>query len=292
MPQNIYPISIIIPAYNEEKTIVAAIDDIKSELSNKFEYELIVVNDGSTDRTKEVLSQIDGINFLNHKMNLGYSSSLKTGINNARYDWILTTDGDGSHLANQISRLTPFMDEYDLIIGARTSKDAYDTSSRRFGRNIIAIFAQYISHSKIDDINSGFRLFKKSLSKRFWHLFPERFSFSTTITVAAHVNHYAVKYVPIEVHKRKGGSSSIKPAKDFLGFLNIIARLAIYFKPLKVFVPLSLLFFIIAISTVMIDYFLTGMILDTTFAILVTTGIQMLVFGFIAEMIVKRFYND
>lgn len=285
-------VSIIIPAFNEEKTIAGVINDIKKELAEKLEYELIIVNDGSTDKTREILSQIGGLNLINHKINRGYSASLKAGIKQAKYDWILTIDSDGSHLANQIIKLIPYTEEYDLIVGARTGKDAYDTSSRKFGRNIITKFAQYISCSEIDDINSGFRLFKKELAIRFWHLFPEGFSFSTTITVAAHVNHYPVKYVPIEVHKRKGGNSTIKPAKDFLGFLNIIARLAIYFKPLRVFIPLSILFFTIALIIVIMDYLITGMVLDTTFAVLVTTGIQMWVFGFIAEMIVKRFYND
>ena len=290
---NLAPISIIIPVFNEVNTVFQTINDIYAFIVKEgLTSEIIVVNDGSTDGSREILEKIQNITLLNHHINRGYSTSLKTGISKAKYDWILTIDGDGSHLASQISKLIPFIDEYDLIVGARTGKDAHDTTSRKFGRKIITKFAQYISNAKIEDINSGFRLFKKEIAQKFWHLFPEGFSFSTTLTVASHVRHYAVKYAPVEVHKRKGGNSTIKPAKDFIGFLNLVTRLAIYFKPLKVFVPLSILSIGSAMAVVFIDYFITGEVLDTTFAILVTAGIQMLVFGLIAEMIVKRFYND
>lgn len=291
-PQDIQ-ISIIIPVFNEAQTIKKVLGDIQDHIIERgLKAEVIVVNDGSTDGSRIVLELIPNITLINHKINRGYSASLKTGIAKARYNWILTIDGDGSHLAHQISVLLPYATDYDLIVGSRDGQSAYDTSLRKLGRFLISRFAQYISRAKIPDINSGFRLFKKELAHKFWHLFPEGFSFSTTLTVAAHVRHYAVKYVPVEVHKRKGGSSTIKPAKDFVGFLNIVTRLAIYFKPLRVFVPLSITFFTCAVVIVFGDYFLQGAVLDTTFAIFVTAGIQTLMFGLIAEMIVKRFYTD
>ena len=283
-------LSIVVPAYNEGETIASVLADLKKELGGKLTHEIIVVNDGSTDNSREILETISHIKFINNKVNRGYGSSLKTGIENSKYDWILTFDADGSHPPHQILDLIKYCDEYELIVGARVGKQAYDTVLRKMGRRIVTKFAQYISRAEIPDINSGFRLFKKDLAKKFWHLFPERFSFSTTLTVASHVARYAVKYVPIETYKRRAGKSGIKPIRDMAGFLNIVTRLAIYFKPLKVFVPISMFFFISAILALLIGWFAFGGILDTTFAILIMAATQSLVFGFIAEMIVKRFY--
>ncbi len=288
---NVPKLSIVIPAYNEGQTIAGVLTDLKKELTGKLIHEIIVVNDGSTDNSLSILNTIPDIKVLNHKVNRGYSSSLKTGIENSQYDWILTFDSDGSHPSHQIMDLIKFCGEYDMVIGSRVGKQAHDTILRKTGRRIIARFAQYISQVKIPDINSGFRIFKKELAKKFWHLFPEGFSFSTTITVASHVARYAVKYVPIETYRRQGGKSGIKPVRDMVGFLSIIVRLAIYFKPLRVFVPLSVIFLGTALLVVGIGYYLTNGFLDTTFAILINASIQSLIFGLIAEMMVKRFYD-
>lgn len=284
-------LSVVVPAYNEGETIADVLTGLKKELDSKLTYEIIVVNDGSTDNSRKVLEAIPYIKLLNHKVNRGYSSSLKTGIENSRYDWVLTFDSDGSHPPHQIMELIKYCDDYDLVVGARVGKQAYDTVLRKMGRRLVTAFAQYVSRAKIQDINSGFRLFKKELARKFWHLFPEGFSFSTTITVASHVARYAVKYVPIETYRRRGGKSGIKPIQDMAGFLNIVTRLAIYFKPLRVFVPLSMLFLAAAAGLAVIDYFFINGFLDTTFAILINASIQSLVFGLIAEMIVKRFYS-
>ena len=222
-------LSIVIPAHNESRSIAEVLASLKRELGNKLTYEIIVVNDGSTDNSREILAAIPYIKIVNHKINRGYGSSLKTGIENSRYDWVLTFDGDGSHPPHQIPDLIKFCDDYDLIIGARVGKQAYDTFFRKIGRRIVTGFARYISKAEILDINSGFRLFKKDLAKKFWHLFPDGFSFSTTLTVASHAGRYAVKYVPIESYKRRAGQSGIKPIRDMAGFFYIVLPLAVFF---------------------------------------------------------------
>jgi len=284
-------LSIVVPAYNEGETIAEVLADLKKELDGKLIYEIVVVNDGSTDNSRKILDKIPYIKLVNHRINRGYGSSLKTGIENSRYDWVLTFDSDGSHPSHQIMDLVKFLDKYDMVVGARTAQKTYDTVLRKTGRKIVTALAQYISKVEIPDINSGFRFFKKELAQKFWHLYPEGFSFSTTITVASHVARYAVKYVPIKSYKRKGGKSGIKPFRDMIGFMNVVIRLAIYFKPLRVFVPLSILLLTAAILLVGVDYYFTGGVLDVTFAILVNASIQSFMFGLIAEMIVKRFYS-
>ncbi len=283
-------LSIVVPVYNEGETVASVLTDLKKELDGKITHEIIVVNDGSTDNSCAILETIPYIKLVNHTVNSGYGSALKTGIKNSRYNWVLTFDSDGSHPSHQIMDLVKFCDSHDLIIGARTGEQSYDTFFRKIGRKIVTKFAQYISGVEIEDINSGFRIFKKELPQKFWPLLPDGFSFSSTSTVASHVSHYPVKYVSINANKRAGGKSTVRPAKDFVGFLSLITKIAIYFKPLKVFIPISIFLFVSAILVLLIGWFAFGGVLDITFAILIMAAIQSLTFGLIAEMIVKRFY--
>lgn len=284
-------ISIVIPAFNEAGTIKKVLEDLHHYVAKNLEAEIIVVNDGSKDKTGDIVSNLPYLKLINHSQNRGYSASLKTGIKEAKHDWILTFDADGSHACEEIDKLLPYMANFDMVVGSRANGEAYDTVMRKTGRRIVTRFARYLSGVQIPDINSGFRLFKKDLALKFWHLYPEGFSFSTTITVASHVKHFAVKYVPIKVLERKAGTSTIKPIKDFTGFMSLVTRLAIYFRPLKVFIPIAMFFFLVAFILVIID-FVTGQFLNTTFAVFVTLATQLVFFGLLTDMIVKRFYED
>jgi len=233
---------------------------------------------------------IPNLNIIHHLVNKGYGASLKSAIKEARYPWILITDADGTYPINSIPELLKYAGEYDMVVGSRNGKKVRDTLPRKIGRGIVRKFASYVSGAKIQDINSGLRIFKKEDAEKFWHLFPDGFSFTSTITVASHANGNRVKYLPIDYHKR-AGKSSIKPAKDFIGFLSLIAKLAIYFRPLKVFIPAGIFLMALAIAMVIGGYLWRGEIFDATFAVLFITGVQVLIFGFMADMIVKRFYT-
>lgn len=282
--------SIIIPVFNEEKAIESTVSEIKATLHSKYIYEIVLVNDGSTDGTGTVLKKIKGenIRIIEHKVNRGYGATLKTGIAHAKHDWFVITDSDGTYPIESIPSLIESSAGYDMVIGARTGLKVSDTLPRKIGRGIVRTFASYIARYKIKDINSGLRLFSRSLAKQFWHLYPEGFSFTSTITVGAHMKKYAVKYVPID-YKKRTGSSSINPLKDFTGFMSLIFRLAVYFNPLRVFVPLALFVFIAAFLVLIIGITQFDTVLDASVAILLITSIQILLFGFVADMIVKRF---
>lgn len=286
-------ISIVIPVYNEEAAVAGTIKNIKDVLKNlDNEYEIILVNDGSTDNTQKILSSIseDKVSIIHHRHNLGYGASLKTGISASKYEWILITDADGTYPIDQIPALIKNAEGYDMVVGSRTGELVKDNIPRMIGRNIIRKFASYVSQADIKDINSGFRIFKKETAKQFWHLYPNGFSFTSTITVACFTTKKEVKYIPINYFKRSG-KSSIKPAKDFIGFVTLITKLAIYFNPLRVFVPLFLIFFSLSWVVLAYGYFVKGEILDVTWSILLTTSLQIIIFGFLADMIVKRFYQ-
>lgn len=235
-------ISIILPAYNEEKTLKETVERVKKVMSGiGYKYEIIAVNDCSKDNSGLILDKIKGIKVIHHIVNKGYSSSLKTGIKNAKGNWIVITDADGTYPVEDIPKLLKYIDNYDMVVGARVAKHVKIPILRKPAKWLLNKVGNYVTSRKIPDLNSGLRVFKKELALEFWNLFPERFSFTITITMVSLTNGYDVKYIPINYYKRKG-KSTIHPFKDFLGFGRILLKMALFFKPLKVFVPFSLLF--------------------------------------------------
>ncbi len=285
--------SIVVPVYNEQESVrhtLTALKDVCTQCMAEFE--IIAVDDCSRDGSGAVLDSLaaSGITVIHHPTNRGYGASLKTGITVAQFPWILITDADGTYPIDRITDLVLHADRADMVVGARTGKKVSDTLARSIGRGFVRRFASYVAGYVIPDVNSGLRLFKKSVALNFWHLFPERFSFTTTITVACHTANLPVVYVPIDYHKRTG-ASSIKPVKDFVGFMSLIGRLAVYFRPLKVFLPLSSALFILGVVVLVGSWLFLPTILDSTFAILVTASLQTLFFGLIADMIIRRIYS-
>lgn len=281
-------ITVLLPAYNEEQSIHSTIEQIKSVMSaTKLQYELIVVNDGSTDSTKSILEKEEGIILLSNPYNLGYGASLKKGIKVAKFPWILMIDADGTYPIKEIPDLIRYMGDYDMVVGARTGKNVYVPFMRRPAKFILTTLAKFLTRKKIPDLNSGMRLFKKEIAMEFFNLFPSGFSFTTTITLACLTNDYTVKFVPIDYLKRKG-KSTIHPINDFVNFNKIIFKIVFYFEPSKFFLWPG--FFLIFIGV-----FYGFYQVFTSFprnlgqfpVMLFLSGLQIAFLGLIAELIVK-----
>jgi len=284
-------ISIIIPVYNEEKAIEQTIEGLKKELSKLgLDYEIVVVNDASTDKTRGILEKIEGIKLIDHPENRGYGAALKTGIKNSVYDWILIIDADGTYPDESIADLIKHTSDYDMVVGARIGKRVKIPLVRRPAKWIINKLANYLTKTKIPDLNSGLRIMKKPLLEKFIYILPDGFSFTATITLAALTNGYTIKYIPIAYSERVG-KSKIRPIRDTLNFFQLIIRTILYFNPLKVFVPLSLVLFLLGAGIFFYNYFFMTKILDTTVAIILISSIQMLAIGMIADLVIKTRNN-
>ena len=283
-------VSIIIPAHNEEGSIVEVIGSIKEVLGKTdYPYEIIVVDDGSTDRTVERLRNASPeTRIIEHGFNKGYGGALKTGVKSARYDIIVTFDADGSHPVDQIPEMIRRLGDCDMVIGARSGKDDATQLIRRPPKWVLRKLAEYLSESRIPDLNSGFRVMRKAVVERFMRLLPNGFSFSSTITIAMHVNDYRISYMPITCRKRSGGKSKIRPIRDTLNFLQLIMRTILYFAPLKIFLPLSALLIIASFGVLLYSHFIIGDILDITIMGLLVAGIQVFSIGLLADLIDKR----
>ena len=227
-------VSIVIPAYNEAAVIGDVVARARSVCPDA---EIIVVDDGSTDDTAARARQAGAL-VVRHPYNKGNGAAVKTGIRHTMGDYIVLIDGDGQHDAADIPRLLSYFPEYDMVVGARQMVSQANWA-RAIVNGIYNAFATYVTGERIKDLTSGFRAIKRPLARQFLYLLPNTFSYPTTITLACLRAGFSVRYVPILANRRVG-RSKIKPLTDATRFLLIILRIATFFSPMKVFLPVSM----------------------------------------------------
>ena len=282
---SIMNLSIVIPAYNEEIGIAGTIDGVVEVIKLlDIEYELIVVNDGSTDNTAKIVEN-KNIKIINHEENKGYGASLKTGVRYSQYENILIIDADGSYPAEHIPDLLESAMNYDMVVGARVAGNVKIPLIRKPAKLFINKLANYLAEKKIPDLNSGMRIIKKEIIQQFLKILPNGFSFTVTITLAMLTNDYQIKYIPINYNERKG-KSKIRPIHDTLNFIQLIIRTVMYFNPLKIFVPLSFFFVIPGIGFLIRD--ILALNLAQSSILLIVTGALILSIGMLADLIHKK----
>ncbi|MEM7556785.1 MAG: glycosyltransferase family 2 protein [Cyanobacteria bacterium P01_A01_bin.84] len=286
--ESFYPgFSLVLPAYNEEKGILSSLNNIRHHLDMaNCEYEIIVINDGSTDNTGDILrSQLD-IKLIEHPRNCGYGAALKTGIRHARYPLIVITDADGTYPNQKIPELVSLSWQADMVVGARIGSNVKYSTLRKIPKWFLVRFAEWITMSSIPDLNSGLRVFRKSALDEFINILPNTFSFTTTITMAMLTNNYVVHYEPIDYHHRIG-KSKIKPIQDTLRFIQLILRTGVYFAPLRIFLPVAGLFFAAFLFTLTQDIFIRKDLTERTLLLLFSST-QLGMFALLADMVDKR----
>lgn len=273
-------VSVVIPALNEELSIGHIVESIKTRLPNA---EIIVVNDGSTDQTEDSARKAGAI-VLSHDRCIGYGASLRTGVEAATGEYVVFCDGDGQHTAEDVARLVDACDGYAMIIGAR-DKMSYTPFLRMPGKAIIKHFANYLAGEKIPDINSGLRIVNKDILMQYIHLMPKGFSFSTTSTFAFLKTNRRIKWIPITTIKRSG-ESSVRQIKHGPETLLLLLRLSVLFEPLKVFLTVSGILFLLTLASFTIDMIATkGQgIADTTVLLSIST-LLVFMFGLICDQV-------
>jgi len=246
--------SIVIPAFDEEAAISSSISQIREVLDpSDYDYEIIVVDDGSQDKTAE-LARAEGVHLVELPENQGYGAALKAGIRHSAHEVIVITDADGTYPAKYIPELVDQLGMYDMVVGTRTGEEVAVSWTRMPAKWVLRKLASYLAGRYIPDLNSGLRVMRKSLIRRFAHLLPSGFSFTTTITLAALCSGSLVKYSPIDYHKRIG-KSKIRPHHAF-DFTLLIIRTIVYFNPLKVFIPLGGIFFLGGLAKFIYDLYI------------------------------------
>jgi len=288
-------LSVIIPVYNEGESTSEVVTKLKCALeSEKIPHEILVVNDGSTDNTGGVLSAVANereVVVLEHDRNRGYGAALKTGMRKAKGEWIGIVDADGTYPVEEIVDLLRIANKRncDMVVGARTGRGASFPLLRRPGKLIVQLLAAFLTGRTIPDLNSGMRVFRRELATRYMHLFPQGFSFTTTITLAALTNDYVVRFRPINYYPRKGRSSMGfwgGLTREFPNFLILIVRIVTYFKPLRFFALPSMTFFVVGVINLGRTLRFEQNITDASI-LLIVVGVQIGLMGLIADLIVK-----
>ena len=227
-------ISIIIPAYNEAETIGDMIRGIKALYP---ESEIIVINDGSKDDTGKIATDAGGIVY-NHPYNIGNGAAIKSGIRIASGDVLVLMDGDGQHDPKDIEKLLEYFPEFDMIVGARPKSDQA-TMFRGLGNRVLNLLASYVGKYPVMDLTSGFRAVGADIANKMLYLFPNTYSYPTTLTLSVLRSGRSVKYVTVRANVRKTGKSRINLFRDGIKFFMIIARVCGLYSPLRIFLPVS-----------------------------------------------------
>lgn len=280
-------ISIVLPAKNEAVNLEQLLPELIAACP---EAEVIVVDDGSTDATPDICRK-HGVKVVSHPYSKGNGASIKTGSREARGDVIVFLDGDGQHNPEDIPRLLAKFHEEDcdMVVGARNSGSQASTG-RLMANSLYNKLASWISGQRIADLTSGFRVVDKKRFKEFLYLLPNGFSYPTTITMAFFRAGYNVAYVPIEARQRQG-KSHINLLKDGVRFLVIIFKIGTLYSPLKIFLPVSFLFFFTGLF-----YYLYTFITNHSFtnmsAVLFMAAIIVFLIGLVSEQITTLMYKD
>jgi glycosyltransferase involved in cell wall biosynthesis len=232
--------SIIIPAFNEEKNISILINKLNNII--KSDKEIIVVDDGSSDNTSKIALEKDA-RLIRHPYNIGNGAAIKTGIREAKGEILIFMDADGQHPPEEVLKLIKEVDSYDMVIGARDINNF--SFGRKLANKIFNLFASYVTGKKILDLTSGFRVVKKNVVRNYLYLLPNTFSYPATLTLSFLKSGRRIKFVKTKAEKREKGRSKISPFKDGVRFLLIIAKIATIYSPFRVFLPISILFFLL-----------------------------------------------
>jgi glycosyltransferase involved in cell wall biosynthesis len=278
-------LSIVIPAKNEMLTIGGLVAGIRHRYP---EAEIIVVDDGSADETGG-LAEKAGARVIRHPESLGNGAAVKSGARAANGDILCFIDADGQHDPGEIAPLIHKLKEgYDMAVGARNS-ESHASSGRFFANGVYNRLASLITGRQIPDLTSGFRAVRANLFKRFLYLLPNGFSYPTTITMAFLRSGYPVGFVPIKSHQRVG-KSHIRPVRDGLRFLIIIFKVATLYAPLKVFLPVSGLFFVTGLGYYAYTFVTMGRFTNMSLLVFSASVIVFLI-GLISEQITALTYS-
>jgi len=282
-------ITILIPAYQEVDVIASVISGVRQVMDQiNRTYEILVIDDGSKDETADKATDA-GARVISHPYNIGNGAAVKTGIRHARGKIIITMDGDGQHDPLDIPRLLDKIGRYDMVVGARSS-DSESYLHRNMANGLYNLFASYICKRRIQDLTSGFRAIKASIARQFIPLLPNTFSYPTTITMAVLRSGFSMTYIPIRTTKRKG-KSKIKLLRDGSRFLLIILKIATLFSPLRVFLPVSALVFLLGLGYGLYKIFFLDGRYGPTSAMLITMSVLIFMVGLVSEQVAQLRYE-
>ncbi|MFP4474898.1 MAG: glycosyltransferase family 2 protein [Desulfatibacillaceae bacterium] len=284
-PAKLVDVSVIMPAHAEEQSVGPVLDRVRQAMDGLgVSWEVIVVDDGSPDRTGEIAAG-RGARVLSHPYNIGNGAAVKTGIRNARGKRLVLLDADGQHPPERIPDLLAGLDAYDMVVGARTRESA-SGAHRNMANALYNRLATYVSGRRIEDLTSGFRALRARVAREFVNLLPNTFSYPSTLTLAVLRCGYSLAYIPVTTDARKG-KSKIKLFRDGARFLLIIMKIATMFAPMRIFLPVSLAMFLTGLGWGLYKVFVLHTRYGPTSALLMTVAVLVFLIGLVSEQVAQ-----
>jgi glycosyltransferase involved in cell wall biosynthesis len=286
-------LTVLLPAYNEQLAIAGVLAEIVEALADEsIAYEILVVDDASTDRTAEIAEQFAldcwqcAVRVVRCPENRGAGAARKVGVREARGEVVVMLDADGTYPADCIPELLKHFPAYDQVNGARTSEQGTLPWLRGPAKWFIRMLACYLTGCRIPDLNTGLKAFKRDAMLPWLWVVPNGFSCVTTMTLAFLTNGYAVKYVPTP-YRRRIGRSKFHPIKDTWAYLATVLRIVLYFRPLKIFLPLSAAMMAAGVLKTSWSFSTTGSMQESDIVVLLA-GFMTCMLGLLAEVIVAH----
>ena len=281
-------LTVLLPSYNEEEAIGPVIAEIRAALRDwSGSYEILIVDDASTDRTAE-RAVANGVRVLRRPENGGSGASRKTGTRAAKGRIVAMLDADGTYVAGDLPQLLSYFPDYDQVNGARTSEQGTHKALRFGAKLVIRKLAEFISGKRIPDLNTGMKLYKRDLMLQYLWCMPDGFSCVTSMTLAFLCNGHPVKYVKVDYRKRIG-TSKFHPVKDAAKYFATMVRIIMYFRPLRVFWPMSLfVLFLGGLGTLYHSIRQGHLRFSDSEVVLYVSAMLVLVIGLLADLIVAQ----
>ncbi len=281
-------VSVVLPAYNEQEAVVHVIEGVRRAMdSTGMRYEILLIDDCSSDATADRAAGA-GARVVRHRMNRGSGASRRTGVREARGEIIVMLDADGTYDTDTIPEMLRWFPDYDQVNGARTSEQGTWKPLRFSAKWLIRQLAIYLAGQPIPDLNTGLKAFKRSVMLDYMWVLPDGFSCVTTMTLAFMSNGHPVKYVPTPYYKRIG-KSKFHPIRDTGNYLSTVVRMSTYFRPLRIYGPLSIGILLLGFATSLYNLIvLPKHSLQESDIILICTGILVGAIGLLADLIVSQ----
>jgi glycosyltransferase involved in cell wall biosynthesis len=280
-------VSVVLPVFNEAGHVVDEVKRIRAGLERSpYRFEIIVVDDGSTDGSTEQLSELEGVRIIRFGHNRGTGSARKAGTRAARAPVVVWTDADMTYPNEDIPRLVTELEGWDQVVGARTSEQGTARALRVPAKWFMRKLASYLTHTRIPDLNSGFRAFRKPVAEQFLHLLPPGFSCVSTMTLSFLANGYTVKHIPIEYSVRSG-ESKFSWWSDSRRYLTQVIRMVMSYDPLRVLMPPGVILTLVGLLKVVFDLVNHPFRIATDTLLVLSAAVQIIVVALLADLVVR-----
>jgi glycosyltransferase involved in cell wall biosynthesis len=273
------PVTVVIPAFNEETTVAGVVQEVKQILPQA---RILVIDDGSADRTAE-RARGAGADVISHPLNKGNGASVKTALRAIAGGFVAVLDADGQHDPKDLPKLLAHLKDYDLVVGARSFAGNEGSPLRNAGNVFLQRLASFLAEQQIPDLTSGFRAFRHSVAARFLHIYPNGYSFPSTSTLSFITAGYNVRFVPIQVKRRPSlTASKLRPFRDGFRFLMFIMRVITIANPNKIFFPAGLAMILAGVILTIRNLILFAQFSGGT-VLFLAGGINIIFFGLVLD---------